>query len=103
MDDLPNDCSRIEFHDDYTKCGQFGFSNKLLDGVQLPMQDYPSFKWLGVTELHQTDKYINKVAFKQCLAKVPSCKEDTSGAAFEDWIYKFSESKRSELYIAFPH
>jgi len=67
------------------------------------MHDYPSFKWLGITELHYQEKFINKVAFKQCLAQIPRCREDTSGAAFEDWIYKFSESKRSELYISFPY
>jgi hypothetical protein len=39
-----------------------------------------------------TDKYVNKVQFKQCLAEIPSTKEDVSGSEFENWIYQFASS-----------
>ena len=67
------------------------------------MGDYPSLSWLGVQELDYTEKFINKVAFKQCLALIPQTKEDASGADFEDWIYKFAEGKNKELYVKFPY
>jgi hypothetical protein len=42
MNTLKNDYSKIEFHNEYEKCGTFGFSNKLLQGVQSPCPDFPS-------------------------------------------------------------
>jgi len=67
------------------------------------MPDYPSMSWCGVKELDYGEKFINKVAFKQCLAVIPQSREDASGAEFEDWIYKFAESKIKELYVKFPY
>lgn len=93
----------VEYHNDYEKCGTFGFQHKLLNGVNLPCTDFPSLHWLGVVELDYTEKFVQKVAFKQCLAKIPHCKEDLSGAEFEDWIYKFAEQKNKELYVNFPY
>jgi 5'-3' exonuclease len=64
MDNYKHDFTQMTFHDDYEKCGQFSFISKLLPGVRYPQPDYPSLNWLDVTELHSTEKYINKVAFK---------------------------------------
>lgn len=36
------------------------------------------------------------------MVKIPSCKEDFSGEAFENWIYNFARSKNPELYVAYP-
>jgi hypothetical protein len=30
---------------------------------------------------------------------IPQTKEDSNGADFEDWIYKFAEGKNKELYL----
>ena len=102
MKELKNDFTTIEYHHDYEKCGTFGFQSALLQGVNLPCTNYPSLNWLGVNELDYTDKFVQKVAFKQCLARIPQCKEDLSGAEFEDWIYRFAEQKIKELYVGFP-
>ena len=99
MDDYNHDCTQMAFHDDYEKCGQFGFISKLLPGVRYPQPDFPSLNWLNVTELHYTEKFINKVGFKQCLAKIPQCAEDFSGADFEDWIYDFADKNVSEIFV----
>jgi 5'-3' exonuclease len=64
MKDLKNDFTTIEYHHDYEKCGTFGFTSALLDGVNLPCTNYPSLNWLGVVELDYTDKFVQKVAFK---------------------------------------
>lgn len=103
MDDLPYDFSRIQWHDDYENVGSVAFPSALLKGVTWPMPDYPSMQWCGVKELDYAEKFVNKVAFKQCLAVIPQTKEDVSGADFEDWIYRFSESKIKELYVKFPY
>jgi 5'-3' exonuclease len=102
MRELSNDYTSMQHHNDYEKVGTFGFSSKLLEGVNTPCVDFPSLKWLAVNELEYTEKSVQKVEFKQCLAKIPQCKEDLSGAEFEDWIYKFAESKNKELYVHFP-
>ena len=60
-------------------------------------------KWLNVTNLHFTEKFINKVRFEQLMAVSPQCSEDTNGADFENWIYNFAESKQPELYVNFPN
>ena len=59
-------------------------------------------QWLGVIEFAMAEKFVNKVCFKQCLAKIPSTKEDRSGSEYEDWIYKFAQSQTNELYVKFP-
>lgn len=57
MEDV-DDFTKLEFHSDYEKVGQFSFSSKLLSGVVTPCPDFPSFKWLGVNGLVYTDKYV---------------------------------------------
>lgn len=64
MNDYKHDCTQMEIHHDYEKCGQFGFTSKLSPEVRYPQPDFPSLNWLGVTELHYTEKFINKVGFK---------------------------------------
>ena len=64
---------------DYGKCGTSCFSSKLLAGVREPMPDFPSLHWLQVNEIVFKEVFINKVAFKIGLAKIPKCKEDLSG------------------------
>lgn len=71
MDALPFDYTRQQFHDDYENVGKFAFKAPLMEGVTCPMNDYPSLSWLGVQDLDYTEKFINKVAFKQCLAVIP--------------------------------
>lgn len=102
MEDYKHDCTQMAMHSDYEKCGQFGFVSKLSPEVRYPQPDFPSLNWLGVTELHYTEKFINKVGFKQCLAQIPQCREDLSGADFENWIYDFAEKNVSEIYVDFP-
>lgn len=102
MKDLKNDCSAIEMHDDYENVGKFAFITHQLPGVIHPQCDFPSMKWLNITKLEYSDKWINRVRFEQLLAVIPQCPEDTSGGDFEDWIYNFIESRQRELYINFP-
>lgn len=67
-----------------------------------PQPGFPSLLWLNVVELDFADVYVQKVRFQRALARVPQYKEDTNGADFEDWIYKFAGSKLKELYVHFP-
>ena len=60
-------------------------------------------KWLNVTNLHYSEKFINKVRFEQLFVVSPQCNEDTNGADFENWIYDFAESSSPEMYVNFPH
>jgi 5'-3' exonuclease len=99
---LSQDCSEEEIHHDYEKVGQFAFSCSLSKGVKHPMPDFPSLRWLNVTDLRYTEKYINKVSFKQILAVVPQCEEDLNGGAFEDWIYDYVDNGNSEMFVNFP-
>lgn len=92
MTSIKNDCTVSEINNDYENCGKFGFSNKLLQGVVCPCVDFPSLNWLNVIKFDVTEKFVNKVAFKQNLALIPSTIEDTSGSDFENWIYQFASS-----------
>ena len=71
MKDYPNDRTRVVIQRDYEQVGQFCFPSKQLKGVVSPQPDFPSMHWLNVAELDFAEVYINKVCFKQALAKVP--------------------------------
>lgn len=88
--------------DDYICCGTASFSAKLLPGARCPQPDLPSLHWLQVQDLEFREVYVQKVAFKQALAKIPKCKEDFSAADFEAYIGALCQSQSPELYVEFP-
>lgn len=58
--------------------------------------------WLNADGLDFAEVYVQKVCFHRALVRVPQYKEDTNGKDFEDWIYRFEESRIQELYVNFP-
>ena len=102
MGPLDNDRSKTVVQRDYENVGSFCFPSKMLPGVVKPQPGFPSLLWLNVDSLDFAEVYVQKVCFHKALVKVPQYKEDTNGADFEDWIYKFANSRLKELYVNFP-
>jgi hypothetical protein len=78
------------------------FEPKLHKNIRIPHSDFPSLHYLNPQELIFEEIYIHKVCFLKALVKIPQCKEDTSGALFEEWIYKLASAKNKELYADYP-
>ncbi len=93
MNELKGDKSKFKYCNDYEKVGTSSFSSQLLKGVTTPLAGFPSLYWLNVNDLEPRDVCISKVLLKQFLVKIPRCIEDTSGKDFENWIFKFINSK----------
>lgn len=92
MRSLDNNKSVRVICEDYICCGTASFSAKLLPGARCPQPDFPSLHWLQVQDLEFRDVFVQKVGFKQALAKIPKCKEDYSPADFEAYIHALCQS-----------
>jgi len=103
MHDLPFDYVIKEVELDYTTVGQNGFLGQPHPKLKTPAVDSPSLQWLAVSELVYQEKYVNRVPFQVCLARVPGCSQDLSGDKFEDWIYTFAQGKHSQVFSGFPN
>jgi hypothetical protein len=96
-----NKAVRHDCHD-YANCGKASFRSTLLKGVVSPQPDLPSLHWLQVADLEFRDVFVQKVAFKQALAKIPSRKEDYSATEFEAYVSDLAASSSPEIYVDFP-
>jgi hypothetical protein len=102
LKDLPYDYVSSKIHSEYSDVGKYSFTSTLDKKVIVPCYDFPSFKWLNVINIEYEEVLINKVPFKICLAKIPSCKEESNPEELEKFVYDFVNLTVKELYIDFP-
>ena len=60
MKGLSADLSKLKIETDYENVGQTAFESRILKNVKLPSPGYPTFKTLGVIELHYESVYVKK-------------------------------------------
>jgi hypothetical protein len=66
------------------------------------MPDFPSLHWLQANEIVFKEIYVNKVALKMALIKIPKAPEDLNGTNFENTIYNFTKMQHPEIYVNYP-
>lgn len=97
------DHSRVKTLNDYEQVGSLNFQSKLLPRVSVPSPGYPSFKYLGITELEIDYKSIHKVSFVRLMVRVPQSLEETQPEILEDFLKKLIKKSKKEVFVGFPH
>ena len=69
----------------------------------MPSPGYPTFKSLGVIELHYDSVYVHKQAFQKCMVVIPQCIEETQPEELERWLIKLTKQNKKDVFIDFPY
>ena len=103
MKGLSADLSKLKIETDYENVGQTAFESRILKNVKLPSPGYPTFKTLGVIELHYESVYVKKQLFKKCLVVIPQCFEETQPEELEKYLLKLTKQPRKDVFVGFPY
>lgn len=71
--------------------GKYSFLPEINPKAIMPCIDFPSFKWLNITEIQYDSVVMNKVSFKRVLVKAPQLKEEESTEELEKFVHRFTK------------
>jgi len=93
MKDLANDCSNMEWQQEYESVGEGqGFQAQLLPGVK-PNSDFPELLQTGVQKVEFVDTSTWGMNYRKCMIKFAQCKEERDPKDFDAFVTKFVAQK----------